>query len=211
MTSEAFRILRAAGRVPAHWKNGGGVTREIVASPGTAPGEATGGAEGVATGGAADAFDWRVSLADVTEDGPFSVFPGVDRTLTVVEGAGMDLMVGGEHHIVDEPYWPHDFPGDLETDGRLLAGPVVNLNVMYRRDRTRAEVAVVRGTLRLMAPERGAVLAVALEDGAVIDGTDTELGRYDAVLLHSRRTPCVLRTQGYAALITFTGHGPGGR
>ncbi|MEV7403899.1 HutD family protein [Streptomyces sp. NPDC091267] len=192
MTSEAYRILRAAGRAQVAWKNGGGVTREIAASPGAATG----------------AFDWRVSLADVTEDGPFSVFPGVDRTLTVVEGEGMDLMVGGEHHIVDEPYWPHDFPGDLETDGRLLAGPVVNLNVMYRRDRVRAQVAVVRGTLRLAAPEGGAVLAVALEDGAVIEGTDTGLGRYDAVLLR-HRAPCVLRTQGYAALVTLTGQEPG--
>lgn len=188
MTSEAFRILRAAGRSPVAWKNGGGVTREIAASP------------GATTAG----FDWRVSLADVAADGPFSVFPGVDRTLTVVEGAGMDLLVGGEHHIVDEPLWPHDFPGDLETEGRLLAGPVRNLNVMYRRDRTKAEVAVVRGTLRLAAPEGGSVLAVALEDGAAIDGTDTALDRYDGVLLRGRTT-CVLRTEGYAALITLSG------
>lgn len=190
MTSEAFRILPAAGRAPAPWKNGGGVTREIVASPGRGGG-----------------FDWRVSLADVTEDGPFSAFPGVDRILTVVEGAGMDLMVDGEHHIVDEPYWPHGFPGDVETGGRLLAGPVVNLNVMYRRDLVRAEAAVVRGTLRLTAPEGGAVVAVALEDSAVIDGTDTVLGRYDAVSLHGRAS-CVLRTNGYAALITLSGPGP---
>lgn len=71
-------------------------------------------------------------------------------------------------------------------------------------------MAVVRGTLRLAAPEGGAVLAVALEDGAVIDGTDTGLGRYDAVSLHGRAS-CVLRTYGYAALITLSGHGPGGR
>ncbi|MER5274447.1 HutD family protein [Streptomyces sp. NPDC002809] len=192
MTAEAFRILRAAGRTPVAWRNGGGTTREIVASPGAT----------------ADGFDWRVSLADVAADGPFSVFPGVDRTLTVVEGAGMDLMVGGEHHIVDEPYWPHDFPGDLETDGRLLAGPVVNLNVMYRRDRARAETAVVRGTLRLMAPEGGAVLAVVLEDGAAIDGTDSRLGCYDAVLVRGG-APVVLRTQGYAALVTLSGYEPG--
>lgn len=196
MTAEAYRILRAAGRTPVAWKNGGGVTREIAASPATSLTAGNG------------AFDWRVSLADVAADGPFSVFPGVDRTLTVVEGAGMDLMVGGEHHIVDEPYWPHDFPGDVETDGRLLGGPVVNLNVMYRRDRTRAETAVVRGTLRLTAPEGGAVLAVALEDGAVIDGTDTALGCYDAVSLRSGAS-CVLRTQGYAALITLSAHESG--
>ncbi|MER6116489.1 HutD family protein [Streptomyces sp. NPDC001743] len=187
MTAEAFRILRAAGRAQVAWKNGGGITREIAASPGATT----------------DAFDWRVSLADVAADGPFSLFPGVDRTLTVVEGAGMDLMVDGEHHIVDEPYWPHDFPGDVETDGRLLAGPVVNLNVMYRRDAVRARTAVVRGTLRLAAPEGGAVLAVALEDGAVIDGTDTGLRRYDAVLLRGTAV-CELRTQGYAALVTLS-------
>lgn len=196
MTAEAYRILRAAGRTPVAWRNGGGVTREIAASP----------AASLTAGNGA--FDWRVSLADVAEDGPFSVFPGVDRTLTVVEGAGMDLMVDGEHHILDEPYWPHDFPGDVETDGRLLGGPVVNLNVMYRRDRTRAETAVVRGTLRLMAPEGGAVLAVALEDGAVIDGTDTALGCYDAVSLRSGAS-CVLRTQGYASLITLSAHASG--
>ena len=84
----------------AVWKNGGGVTREIVASPEGAP---------------LDAFDWRVSLADVSADGPFSSFPGVDRTLTVVEGAGMDLMVGGEHHIVGSM----QMPGDL-VDGGFL-------------------------------------------------------------------------------------------
>ncbi|MFD7752793.1 HutD family protein [Streptomyces sp. NPDC059757] len=183
-----LRVLRAADRTAVPWKNGGGVTREIAASPEGAP---------------LDDFDWRVSLADVSADGPFSSFPGVDRTLTVVEGAGMDLMVGGEHHIVDEQYWPHDFPGDLETDGRLLGGPVVNLNVMYRRERTTAEVAVVRGTVRLPAPQSGTVLAVALEDGAVLEGQDIELERYDA-LVADGASPGVLRTQGWALLVTLS-------
>ncbi|MFE5093397.1 HutD family protein [Streptomyces sp. NPDC056638] len=182
------RVLRAADRTATPWKNGGGVTREIAAYPEGAP---------------LDAFDWRVSLAEVSQDGPFSSFPGVDRTLTVVEGAGMDLMVGGEHHIVDEQYWPHDFPGDLETEGRLLGGPVVNFNVMYRRERTSAEVAVVRGTVRLSVPEGGAVLAVALEDGAAVDGSGIELDRYDALLMREG-TPGVLRTQGWALLVTLS-------
>ncbi|MFD7531019.1 HutD family protein [Streptomyces sp. NPDC059849] len=181
------RVLRAADRTATPWKNGGGVTREIAAYPEGAP---------------MDAFDWRVSLAEVTEDGPFSTFPGVDRTLTVVEGAGMDLMVDGEHHIVDEPYWPHDFPGDLATDGTLLGGPVVNLNVMCRRGRTSAAVAVVRGTVRLAAPPGGAVLAVALEDGAVLDGTEYELDRYDALLTRDAAAG-VLRTHGWALLVTL--------
>jgi uncharacterized protein len=191
-----LNVLRAAERTAVPWKNGGGVTREIAAAP---------------VGAAADAFDWRISIADVAADGPFSLFPGTDRTLTVVEGEGMDLMVGGEHHIVDEPYWPHDFPGDLETDGRLLAGPVVNLNVMYRRARTQAATAVVRGTVRLLPPDGGAVLAVALEDGARLEGaTRVQLGPYDAVLAVGE-SPGVLRTQGYAAVITLSGYAPGTR
>ncbi|MET8726256.1 HutD/Ves family protein [Streptomyces parvus] len=186
------RILRAADLTPTPWKNGGGLTREIATGP-----------EGAGT----DAFDWRVSLADVTADGPFSAFPGVDRILTVVEGAGMDLLVGGEHHIVDEPLWPHGFPGDLPSEGFLLGGPVVNLNVMYRRDRTRAETAVVCGTVRLLPPEGGAVLAVSLDDGAELesgDGGGVRLDRYDAVLA-AGESPGVLRTMGQAVLITFSG------
>ncbi|MEU0627019.1 HutD family protein [Streptomyces sp. NPDC005989] len=182
------RVLRAADRAATPWKNGGGVTREIAAHPEGAP---------------LDAFDWRISLAEVTEDGPFSTFPGVDRTLTVVEGAGLDLMVDGEHHIVDEPYWPHDFPSDLATDGALLGGPVVNLNVMCRRGRTSAAVAVVRGTVRLAAPPGGAVLAIALEDGAVLDGTELGLDRYDA-LLTREASAGVLRTHGWALLVTLS-------
>ncbi|MEE1842239.1 HutD family protein [Streptomyces sp. NPDC007076] len=182
------RVLRAADRAATPWKNGGGVTREIAAYPEGAP---------------LDAFDWRVSLAEVDGDGPFSSFPGVDRTLTVVEGAGMDLLVGGEHHILDEPYWPHDFPGDPETEGRLLGGPVVNVNVMCRRGRTSATVAVVRGTVRLAAPPGGAALAIALEDGAVLDATDIALDRYDA-LLTREVTPGVLRTHGWALLVTLS-------
>lgn len=113
------RSLTAAGRVAVPWKNGGGVTREIVAGP-----------EGAGT----DGFRWRVSLADVGADGPFSSFAGVDRTLTMVEGEGMDLTVDGEHRRVDRLFVPWSFPGDLPTDCRLLGGPVVNLNVMWRRD-----------------------------------------------------------------------------
>jgi environmental stress-induced protein Ves len=79
----------------------------------------------------------------------------------------------------------------------------VNLNVMHRRERTAAEVAVVRGTLRLQAPEGGTVLAVALEDGAALDGQDIELDCYDAVLMEGT-APAVLRTQGWSLVITLS-------
>jgi environmental stress-induced protein Ves len=179
-----IRYLSAAERVAVPWKNGGGVTREIAVSP---------------EGAGMDDFEWRVSLADVGADGPFSAFPGVDRILTVVEGAGMDLAVGGERRLVDTRYVPQDFRGDVPTDGRLLAGPVVNLNVMWRRGggRTAPTVAVVRGRLPLPAD----ALVLALDGSAEVAGLT--LGRYDAALLSGEAA--VLHARGHAAVVGLAG------
>lgn len=187
----SVRVLRAAGRIAVPWKNGGGVTREIAASPEGAP---------------MDAFDWRISLADVAADGPFSAFPGVDRTLTVVDGAGMDLTVGGERLLVDERFVPRDFPGDRPTDGRLLGGPVVNFNVMHRRDRAEVVTGVVRGSLPVVVPDRAVVVVVALRGTTVLEARSPEsermtLGRYDAAVLDGHAG--VLRTDGDAAVVTI--------
>jgi hypothetical protein len=59
-----------------------------------------------------------------------------------------------------------------------------------------------------MVPDGGAVLAVALEDGAVLHpapgGQGVALGLYDTVLATGGSSG-VLRTQGYAALVTLSG------
>ncbi|GAA2430513.1 HutD/Ves family protein [Streptomyces lavendulocolor] len=177
------RVLRAAGRPAVPWKNGGGVTREIAALP-----------EGAGT----DGFDWRVSLADVHQDGPFSAFPGTERVLTVVDGAGMDLDAGGRR-LRAAPYAPCPFPGDVPTYGRLLAGPVVNLNVMHRRGAVAADVTVVRGGYAVAVPADATVLVVALDGPARAAGA--ELARYDAVLCPAGRAE--VRTEGYAAVVTL--------
>ncbi|TDU74343.1 HutD family protein [Streptomyces sp. KS 21] len=192
---DEVRILRAGDRAAVAWKNGGGVTREIAAWP-----------EGA---GIAD-FGWRVSLAEVAAGGPFSAFPGVDRTLTLAEGAGMDLTVAGARRLVDERYAPQDFPGDAPTECRLLDGPVVNFNVMYRRDRVHAQTAVVRGALALTAAPGETLLVVALggpaelelegEAGAGAAAGPVALGPYDGVRITGAQT-CRLRTQGRAAVV----------
>ncbi|MFE2146144.1 HutD family protein [Streptomyces sp. NPDC059456] len=183
------RILRAGDRAAVAWKNGGGVTREIAAWP-----------DGADMAG----FGWRVSLAEVDADGPFSAFPGVDRTLTLAEGAGMDLGVSGARRLVDERFAPQDFPGDAPTDCRLLDGPVVNFNVMYRRDLVRAHTAVVRGTLALTAGPGETLLVVALRGPAELEdaaaGEPVALGPYDAVRIGGPAA-CLLRTRGHAAVV----------
>ncbi|MGF1430471.1 HutD/Ves family protein [Kitasatospora sp. LaBMicrA B282] len=106
--------LPAADRTPTPWRNGGGLTREVAAAPDGA---------------------WRVSLAEITTDGPFSLFPGLTRVLTVVAGDGLDLTIGDRPPVTVHPRRPLTFPGDLPTTARLLGTPVTALNLMLREDR----------------------------------------------------------------------------
>ncbi|CAD5376226.1 HutD family protein [Pseudomonas sp. OF001] len=123
--------LAAAPRRP--WKNGGGETRELVVAP---------------PGAGLDDFDWRISCAQVASGGPFSAFPGVDRSLLVLEGAGLRLDFGaGEALELDAAAVPLQFAGEQPVTAELLAGPVGDFNVMTRRARWchRLQVLVLHG------------------------------------------------------------------
>lgn len=98
------------------WKNGGGVTTEIWASP----------PSGV--------FDWRVSIATVNADGPFSTFTGYERHIMTLSGEGMILDVAGSGKFTLEPLKPFSFSGDAQVHGSLLKGAVLDFNLMVRRD-----------------------------------------------------------------------------
>lgn len=113
-------ILRAADRRAIPWKNGGGLTREVAVHP---PGSDLGG------------FDWRVSLAEVRQGGPFSSFPGVDRQLAVI-GGRLELSIAGRELLTLSPESaPVDFPGDVPARAEPVQAPVFDLNVMTRRGR----------------------------------------------------------------------------
>ncbi|MDH6710216.1 environmental stress-induced protein Ves [Kitasatospora sp. MAA19] len=187
-TSGRIQILRADERPATTWLNGGGVTREVAGFP---------------TGAGLDAFDWRVSLADVASAGPFSPFPGVDRVITLVEGPGMTLTVDGAEHLVDMPFRPFAFPGDAATDCRLPAGPVVDFNVMTRRGRVGATVDVLTAPAAVDVPPEATVLLVCLAGGAVV-GDEAVLDRFDAALPAGPGTCEVrVRTGGAVAVVTL--------
>ena len=108
----SFNVIRFDDVQPQPWKNGGGVTRELLAWPAAA--------------------DWlvRISVADIEKDGPFSAFPGIKRSITVLSGAGIRL---GEPLNVElrasDP--PATFSGDLAPDCELVHGPTRDLNAMF--------------------------------------------------------------------------------
>jgi uncharacterized protein len=129
-------LLRGADLVASPWKNGGGVTREIAA-------EAAGADVGVGADTGLDAFAWRVSVADVAQAGQFSRFDGVDRTLVLLEGAGMLLDESGPSahtHALTQPLDLACFAGETPIEARLVGGPTRDFNLMVRR-------GVARGTL----------------------------------------------------------------
>jgi environmental stress-induced protein Ves len=113
--------------VPQAWKNGAGTTREIAAEP---------------PGAGLDGFAWRISVAELVQDGPFSAFPGIDRCITLLRGAGMTLRSGdgSVDRRIDRVGEPFFFAGEKPVEARLIGGDCEELNVMVRRGRHRAEV-----------------------------------------------------------------------
>lgn len=115
-----MRLIRLADAPREPWRNGGGWTRELVRSPEAVPG---------------DEFDWRLSVADVAAEGPFSRFDGCDRILVLLDGKGMELQVAGETVLLDTPFASLRFPGELPINARPIDGPTADLNLIWRRDR----------------------------------------------------------------------------
>lgn len=167
-----MRILRAADHKRMPWKNGGGVTTEIAVFPADA---------------GLDDFLWRVSTARVEQNGPFSTFPGVDRSLSLLEGNGITLKVQGRIPFgLTRRYEPLTFPADVPTEATLFSGPITDLNVMTRRGVYESEVQLVRvaGKLSLDAADEVTLLIADGKGLSVTYGGETSaLDRGDVVLL----------------------------
>ena len=167
-----MRIIRAGECKTTPWKNGGGSTTEIAVEP---------------AGASLDGFDWRVSMARVASDGPFSEFAGVDRTLAVIKGSGLMLTIGNAAPVaLSSGADPVSFSGDTPTSARLTEGEITDLNVMTRRGRFR------HWLLRIAKPT---ACDFADNDIAVVlslDGTTTvsfgqehaTLGQADAAIIN---------------------------
>lgn len=144
------RLLRNSDHRRMPWKNGGGETVEVIVHP---------------EGASLSDFGWRVSMASVASDGPFSVFPGIDRTLAVLSGDGMALSIDGFGETLLTPVSaPLAFPADAPTAARLTGGPITDLNVMTRRGAFRHRLThhVADGALALQEAA-GERLLLALE------------------------------------------------
>ncbi|MFV8748918.1 HutD family protein [Nannocystaceae bacterium ST9] len=168
------------------WKNGLGWTTELAVEP--AQGE----------------FDWRISIAEVDMDCEFSVFPGIERSLLVLEGEGMELFVGDRPGVrLRADGEPLAFPGDLPAHARLLAGPTRDFNVMTRRGvvEHRLERRTIAGSLELA---RGPELEwfAYLERGSLeLDGLRVAPGESARVEPATSATSLIVRGSGVLVLV----------
>ena len=123
-------IIRAQDCPPQPWQNGLGTTREIAVHP---------------SGASNDDFLWRVSIAEVDSAAPFSSFPGIDRHIALLAGAGFTMTLDdGRAHALTTPYAPFAFPGEAKVAVTLADGPTRDFNLMVRRAQARGELKVWR-------------------------------------------------------------------
>ena len=185
--TSACEVLRAATLRPAPWKNQGGETVELA----IAPAHAT-----------LDEFDWRVSLARVGDRGPFSLFPGVDRSIALLAGAGLALSVDDAEPVTLRPGDPaHEFAGDRPAVATPLGGDVTVLNAMSRRGAwvhrvqghaLRAGERVVLEGAPLVAVPRGGISLVADAPATLASG--------DALIRRESAAPLLVEAEGDAVL-----------
>jgi environmental stress-induced protein Ves len=172
--------LPASQRNPQPWKNGGGITREIATFP---------------DGAGMDDFAWRISMAEVSDSGPFSAFPGVDRHLTVLSGR-LQLDFADRQYVLN-PGRTLTFEGDAPVSGTPLM-PVIDLNVMTRRGQASAEVRQVLSGFILPSD---LVIFVATKPMTVTaNGARYELAQYDALKFKELEGEPVSAGDGYLVI-----------
>ncbi len=164
-----MQILRSADYRHMPWKNGKGETVEIAVFPPSA---------------SVDDFGWRISMAPVVTNGPFSTFDGIDRTLSILTGEGMMLSVEGMVPVLlGGSSAPFPFPGDAKTEAVLQQGPITDLNVMTRRGHFSHRVTrrVEAGEIRFLTD--AALVIVVVTGHAKI--AQVELDPLDAMILEN--------------------------
>ncbi len=186
----AVRVVRYSQAPSTPWKNGLGLTRQLAIHP---------------HGATTECFEWRISIARLDQSADFSLFPGIERCLAVLEGE-MTLQRDSSAPLpltLDSP--PVSFAGDTASSGQVVRGPVLDLNVMYQGARWHASL------LRLKAGDGAGDVAIALAAEATVvcslamalhlqlAGLHIVLGRYDSLLTSGQWADQLVAADGFDA------------
>jgi environmental stress-induced protein Ves len=150
----SLQIIRKASFTPRPWKNGGGITHEVIRVP----------ADG-------DVFIWRVSVAHIDASGPFSDFAAYNRKMVLLKGDGVLLeCADGRQHALRRVGDLAEFDGALATQCTLLGGPCVDLNLIVAKSQT-----VAAGVKRLATAQDSLQTNASPSECTLICGIDATL------------------------------------
>ena len=126
-----FKIYSPQSFQTLPWRNGLGSTVELLAE----------------TPNKNEDFSWRLSIASVANDGPFSDFSGYDRTLILLEGPGVTLnKPNGIFKVLNSSLDYANFKGEDLIDAALHDGPIKDFNVMTLRSICKSSVTAIDET-----------------------------------------------------------------
>ena len=155
------------------WKNGLGTTHDIVLAP---------------EGADHSTFDVRCALSPIVEDNVFSSFPGVERVITPIAGAGLDLEFE-DSRVRLACCESYRFDSGLSPMGRLLDDPVTVVNVMARTGVWRIERCEIVSSFQQDVASEDLVFVFALGDTMVrSEAGQVSLAKHDALLAHGKGT-----------------------
>lgn len=135
------------------WKNGGGSTLELFKIPHPQKPKD---------------FAFRISIAQVEQDGPFSEFPGIDRDIMLLEGSGFTLSMPGLEKKLSQVFHPYSFKGENKLYCRLINGPCMDFNVMTARSLYRSDLALISHAIGLRKFSSPTLSFVCLLKGTVM-------------------------------------------
>jgi len=181
--------------VKLRWKNGLGYTTELLR-------------ESLDK----DDFAWRLSIAQVSQDGPFSNFDGYDRTLLLLKGRGITLEHGnGSLQVLCTALDAAHFSGKGPTTARLHHGPIEDFNIMTRSGVCSAQTYTGTATQEFAQTTKASLLLIYASAEALavsLDGADplkipvAHLLRVNIVQALSLR----ITGSGYIAIEIFDSH-----
>ena len=142
------------------WKNGKGETTELA----------------INENGTLDDFDWRLSIAKVTEDGEFSNFEGYTRNLVLIKGNGIEL----KHNeltvdCLNELLAIATYDGGNCTSGFLNSGPISDLNLIVKSAKYRSSVETYTNIQTVILKPNHICLIYPLNSDLLISSRTNEL------------------------------------
>lgn len=183
-----FKLQKPADYKTVPWKNGRGLTKELA----------------VHFGDDKERYVWRISIAGVTEDGPFSDFRGYERTLIMLEGNGIELSHsdGTESKLIDINGIAR-FSGDLITNGKLTDGQIKDFNVITLREKCTADTRIIKEGVLYRTEGDGICVYAVTGSEFVFDGRTFSVPEDHLMTCYGKISTDIKVKQGRMIAVTF--------